>query len=95
MGFAQSKGKLAGKISGGCLEGCKGQRSDKRLIFYFSGETRTLLKEFQQEKLEMDEGSYVKSVLAKLKDKQKNTVGEITDAIGDASLLETEVLGRR
>lgn len=43
----------------------------------------------------MDEGSYVKSVLAKLKDKQKNTVGEITNAIGDASLLETEVLGRR
>lgn len=43
----------------------------------------------------MDEGSYVKSVLAKLKDKQKNTVGEITDAIGDASLLKTEVLGEK
>lgn len=39
----------------------------------------------------MDEGSYVKSVLGKLKDEQKNTVGEITDA----SLLKTEVLGEK
>lgn len=39
----------------------------------------------------MDEGSYMKSVLAGLKDK-KNTVGELNDAMGDASLLKTEVL---
>lgn len=37
----------------------------------------------------------MKSVLAKLKDKQKNTVGEITDAIDDAPLLKTEVLGEK
>lgn len=34
----------------------------------------------------------MKSVLARLKDKKKNTVGEITDAMGVASLLKTEVL---
>lgn len=37
----------------------------------------------------------MKSVLAKLKDRQKNTVEEVTDAIGDASLLKTEVLGEK
>lgn len=45
-GLCPGPGKAEGKISGRCLEGCqKGQRSD-RLIFHFSGETRTLLKAF-------------------------------------------------
>lgn len=77
-GLCPEQGKGEGKVSGGCLEGCqrRGQRSDKRLISYFSGETRTLLTDFQQEKLEMDKGSYVKSVSARLKDKKRSPVGE-------------------
>lgn len=44
----------------------------------------------------MDEGSYVKSVLPRLKDKKKKSaVRAITDATGDASLLKTEVLGEK
>lgn len=48
--------------------------------------------DFQQEKLEIDKGSYVKSVLARLKDKKKSCRG-ITDAMGDACLLKTESAG--